>query len=82
MEVAELGAKEQSAREALQQLQSEKNLVEGELNEKLIQQKRDYERQIDEMSHKMNTAEDQKKEIQRQQVSSESEFDKQKALLD
>ena len=30
----------------------------------------------------MTNAEDQKKEIQRQQVSSESEFDKQKALLD
>ena len=46
MEVAELGAKEQSAREAFQQLQSEKNLVEGELNEKLLQQQRQLKRSM------------------------------------
>lgn len=45
-------------------------------------QKKEFERQIEELTQKMNHAEDNKKEIQRQQVASESEFDKQKALFE
>ena len=82
MEKAELGAKEQSSREQVQQLQSEKNLIESEMNSKFIQQKKDFERQIEDINAKMNKSDELKKEIQRQQVSAESEFDKQKALLD
>lgn len=82
MEKAELGAKEQSAREQVQQLQSEKNLIESEMNNKFIQQKQEFQRQIEEINAKMNKSDELKKEIQRQQVSAESEFDKQKALLD
>lgn len=37
---------------------------------------------VEELQAKTQNAEDQKKEIQRQQVATESEFDKQKALLD
>jgi len=37
---------------------------------------------MEDLSNKMTVIEEQKKNIARQQVSSESEFDKQKALLD
>jgi glucan phosphorylase len=37
IEKAELGAKEQSSRELVQQLQSEKNLIENEMNSKFLQ---------------------------------------------
>lgn len=66
MEKAELGAKEQSSREQVQQLQSEKNLIESEMNTKFLQQKKDFERQMDEINNKMNKSDDLKKEIQRQ----------------
>ena len=66
MEKAELGAKEQSSREQVQQLQSEKNLIESEMNTKFLQQKKDFERQMEEINNKMNKSDDLKKEIQRQ----------------
>jgi hypothetical protein len=44
--------------------------------------KKDLERQLEELNLKMVTTEEQKKELARSQMSSESEFDKQKALLD
>ena len=44
IEKAEMSAKEQSAREALQQVTGEKNQMENELQAKLNQQKKDYER--------------------------------------
>ena len=43
---------------------------------------KEFERQIEELTTKMSNAEDNKKEIQRMQVASESEFDKQKALFE
>jgi|DEB0MinimDraft_12_1074336.scaffolds.fasta_scaffold08249_4 chromosome segregation ATPase len=49
---------------------------------KITAMKKDYERRLEELESKCNTAEEHKKEISRQQVSAESEFDKQKALLD
>lgn len=42
----------------------------------MVSQKQEFERQIDELTQKMNQADETKKEIQRQQISSESEFDK------
>ena len=52
------------------------------MNQKTIGLKKDFERQIDELNQKVTNTDEQKKEIQRQQVASESEFDKQRALLD
>lgn len=52
------------------------------MNTKFIQQKKEFERQMEDITEKMNKSDELKKEIQRQQVSAESEFDKQKALLD
>lgn len=82
IEKAESQAKEQSTKEHLQQIQSEKAQLEQELNGRVAQQKKEFERQIEELSQKMTQAEDNKKEIQRQQIASESEFDKQKALFE
>lgn len=48
----------------------------------MAQQRKDFERTLEDMNVKVTNSEDQKKEIQRQHVSSASEFDKQKALLD
>jgi len=76
IEKAELSAKEQSAREACQQATSERSQIENELNAKLTQQRKDYERTIEEMSQKVSMSDDLKKEIQREAVSSASEFDK------
>ena len=44
--------------------------------------KKEYERQIEDISTKMGNAEEHQKEISRQQVAAESEFEKEKALLD
>lgn len=44
--------------------------------------KKNFERQLEEIQQKMAQADDQKKDIQRQKTAAESEFDKQKALLD
>ena len=63
VEKAELAAKEQSIKENLQQVQSEKNQMENELNQKILGLKKDYERQFEELNMKMNAAEDQKKEM-------------------
>ena len=69
-------------REAYQQAQNDKSQVENELNQKMLTQKKIFENEIEKLTNKMNMAEESKKEIQRQQVGAESEFDKQKALLD
>lgn len=82
MERAELAAKEQSTREALKQIQSEKTELETNLTNKLNQLKKDQQREMDELSQKLLIAEEQRKDFQRSQVQAESEFDKQKALLD
>jgi len=76
IEKAETAAREQGTREHLQQVQSEKDQLENELNGRVVSQKQEFERQIDELTQKMNQADEMKKEIQRQQISSESEFDK------
>lgn len=63
IEKAEMSAKEQSAREALQQVTGEKNQMENELQNKLSQQKKEFDRQLEDMNLKATTADDQKKEI-------------------
>ena len=49
---------------------------------KIGQQKRDYENQLDEMQTKVTAAEDKAKEVARNEISSKSEFEKEKALYD
>ena len=82
IEKAELAAKEQSTREHLQQVQNDKQQAEQELQGRLQAQKKDYERQLEEKEARVAAADDARKEFQRQQVNSESEFDKQKALFE
>ena len=56
--------------------------MENQLNTKLATVQKDSQRKIDEIQAKLNNAEDKQKEINRSQVAAESEFDKQKALLE
>lgn len=52
------------------------------MTNKISQQKKDLERQIDELANKLNYVDEQKKDLSRAQISAESEFEKQKALLE
>lgn len=54
----------------------EKQQAENQLNAKLAQNKKEFDRQMEDLMLKMNTADEQKKEIQRQQVAESCEFDK------
>lgn len=63
IEKAESSAKEQSTREHLQQIQSEKAQLEQELNGRVAMQKKEFERQIEELTQRVNSAEENKKEI-------------------
>jgi DNA repair exonuclease SbcCD ATPase subunit len=79
---AESMAKEQSLREALNQMSRERERLEQELNERLEALRKDSARQIEEARNKISAQEEQQKEIQRTRLAAESEFDKQKALLE
>lgn len=56
--------------------------MEKEHTEKLAHEKREAQRIIEEFKQKMNHNEESSKEAQRRIMAAESEFDKQKALLD
>lgn len=58
IEKAELGAKEQSQKEAYQQAASEKLQIENELNAKILQQKKEFERTIEDINLKMTNAQE------------------------
>lgn len=60
----------------------ERERIEVELGEKLEQMRKDTTRQIEEARNKIQAQEEQQKEIQRTRMAAESEFDKQKALLE
>jgi len=63
IEKAEMSAKEQSTREALQQTQQEKQELENNLNSKIAIMKKDYQREIQEINEKLAMTEEQKKDI-------------------
>ena len=52
------------------------------MNERVDQMKKDYSRQIEEYKQKIFQSEEHTKEIHRSRISAESEYEKQKALLD
>jgi phage-related tail protein len=58
IEKAELSAKEQSTREALQQTQQEKSQLEENLTQKLKQARKDFERELEEINHKLAQTEE------------------------
>jgi hypothetical protein len=76
IEKAELSAKEQTAIERIAQLAKDKERIELENEEKMLNSKKDSQRQLAEMQTKMQSAYDEQKEVQRRQMASESEFDK------
>ena len=81
-ERAEANAKEQGLRESMAQLSKEKERLETEMTERIETLRKDSMRQLEEQRTKMAAQEEQTKELLRARMSSESEFDKQKALLE
>lgn len=81
-EKAETSANEQAMREKLSQILKEKSQLETEMNEKVDTMKREMARHGEESKNKIYQSEESAKEIQRQQMSAQSEYDKQKALLE
>jgi len=81
-ERAEAMAKEQTLRESLQQVTRDREHLEREMTEQLESLKRESNRQLEDMKTKLTQQEEQAKEIHRTRLASESEFDKQKALLE
>ena len=81
-ERAEALAKEQTLRESLAQLTKEREHLESEMTEKLETLRRESARQIEECKNKIASQEEQHKETYRSRMAAESEFDKQKALLE
>lgn len=79
---AQLIAKEQSMREALAELKQEKERNDKEWKERLQTEKSDANRQVDDFKNRMISSEENAKEFQRRMMASESESDKQKALLE
>ena len=81
-EKAEISAKEQSVKENLTQIIKEREQFENEMKERIDTMKKDFHRQLEESRNKVSQTEEQQKEIHRQRMAAESEFDKQKALLE
>jgi len=79
---AEYMAKEQTLRESLAQMSKEKEHLEQDMTEKLDSLRRESARQLEESRNKLANQEEQAKEVMRTRMASESEFDKQKALLE
>lgn len=75
-EKAEISAKEQSLKENLTQVIKDREHFEIETNERVDGMKRDFNRQLEESRNKVQQAEEQQKEIHRQRMAAESEFDK------
>jgi len=69
-------------KEQVNTLTTEKNHLEQEVKVKAEEQQRDFERTIEEFKTKLLNSDEQSKEIQRASAKTQSEFDKQKSLLD
>jgi chromosome segregation ATPase len=82
VEKAELSAVEQSLRENLERLQSEKQQVEPELEGRLQHEKSEMQREIGEYKSKLVNTESHASDLQRKVMSVESENEKDKALLE
>jgi hypothetical protein len=82
VEKAELSAIEQSLRENLERLQQEKTSVEREMSEKLDRSKKDMAREVEEYKQKLHNQEAVANDLQRKVFSTESENEKEKALLE
>jgi chromosome segregation ATPase len=69
-------------KEALMNIQKDKEKIHKELNEQMDQIRKDYERQLIELRGSLYTNESNAKEFERRMLNSESEFEKQKVLLE
>lgn len=80
-EKAHLEAREQTLRETVDNLKQDKDKIETDLKQRLSQEKKESMNLVEEYKQIAYNAEESSKALQRQVMSSESEFDKQKALL-
>ena len=80
-ERAHLEARETTLKDQLKNAQEDTRRAEEDWKERLQTLKTESQRNVDEYKLKAATAEDQAKDMQRQVLQSESEFDKEKALL-
>lgn len=79
---AELSAIEQSLKESYERLQQEKNAAERELQEKYDNEKKSLQSEVDEYKNKLMNAENHAQDMQRKVFATESEHEKEKALLE
>jgi hypothetical protein len=82
IEKAEYSAKEQSARENVNVIRSEKEQAEREYQTQIQDQKKEFRRLVDEAKGEVSQHEQTAKDLNRRSMSLESDFDKQKALLE
>ena len=79
---AELSAKEQSLREDYGSLMKEKSQVERNMEEKIEEANCQHQRALVEVNTKLANKDENTKDFQRRLITAESDFEKQKALLD
>lgn len=81
-ERAQLSAKEQTLKETLAEVKHEKEANEADWRSRMDTQKDESNRMVEEYKQRMYQTEEKSKEQQRHVMASESEFDKEKALLE
>lgn len=81
-ELNELQSSDKSAKESLAALKKEKEQITRDLNEKLDNLRKENEKQINDLKNKLSNSEDTLKETERRLITAESEFEKQRLLLE
>lgn len=79
---AHIAAREQTMRDQMVELKKDKEELEKEFRGRMEQEKQEAHRLVEEYKSKSHSVEEESKDMQRRVMQSESEFDKQKALLD
>jgi len=82
IELNELISSEKSTKENLASLKKEKEQITRDLNEKLETLKKEKEKQINDLKNQLSNNEDALKDTERRLITAESEFEKQKLLLE
>ncbi len=81
-ELNELQSSDKSAKESLAALKKEKEQLTRDLNEKLDNVRKESEKQLSDLKSKLSHSEDAFKETERRCITTESEFEKQRLLLE
>jgi hypothetical protein len=81
-EINELQSSDKSAKESLASLMKEKEQITRDLNEKLENLRKENEKQTNDLKNKLSNSEDALRETERRLITAESEFEKQRLLLE